>query len=172
MTGPEPDATPPAPIDWRPLPRAAAWVFALSGALSLLGPAVGLGIAASVLFLRRHGPETLIVGVGALLFAALLAGALLGWRRWRSTRWMLDGAALRIRRGIWWQAESLVPRSRVQHLDLERGPLERQAGLATLIVYTAGTRMAAVRLPGLSADDAGWLRDNLVHDSSDDDDAL
>ena len=53
-----------------------------------------------------------------------------------------------------WQLETRIPISRVQHLDLRRGPLERRAGLATLIVHTAGTRLSAVTVNGLDEADA------------------
>ena len=42
-----------------------------------------------------------------------------------------------------------VPRSRVQHTDVSQGPLERNHGLGTLVVYTAGTDHAKVELGGL-----------------------
>ena len=66
----------------------------------------------------------------------------------------------------------LVPRSRVQHLDVERGPLERQFALATLVVHTAGTQTAALRLSGLDDHDAVALRDALIPDATQHADAL
>ena len=66
----------------------------------------------------------------------------------------------------------LVPRSRVQHLDIERGPIERRFGLATLVVHTAGTRLHALRQPGLLAADALALRDALLPEADRDDDTL
>lgn len=105
-------------------------------------------------------------GVGALL------GAWFGWRRHRLTFWRLDAQSLGVRRGHMWQSESHVPVSRVQHLDLRRGPLERMAGLATLIVHTAGTRMNTVAVAGLAHADAERLRDRLARQLDHDDDAL
>jgi membrane protein YdbS with pleckstrin-like domain len=63
-----------------------------------------------------------------------------------------------------------VPASRVQHLDLKRGPLQRRYGLATLVIHTAGTRHSAVAVSGLDAADAERLRDRLAHQVDDDDD--
>ena len=93
---------------------------------------------------------------------ALLAGWLIGGVRWSRTRFALDEAGLRIRRGLWWRSETLVPRSRVQHTDINRGPLDRKLGLATLKVYTAGTKLASVAIEGLPAERAVELRDALV----------
>ena len=75
-------------------------------------------------------------------------------------------------RGQFWRREILVPRSRVQHLDIERGPIERHFGLATLIVHTAGTRLHALRQPGFLDADAVALRDALVPASARNDDVV
>ena len=67
-----------------------------------------------------------------------------GGKQYRYTFWKLDADGLAIRRGRLWQRETRVPATRVQHLDLKRGPLQRQRRLATLVVHTAGTRHSAV----------------------------
>ncbi len=77
-----------------------------------------------------------------------------------------------MRRGHLWQSESHVPVSRVQHLDLRRGPLERAAGLATLTVHTAGTRLNTVAITRLDQTDAERLRDRLARQLDHYDDAL
>jgi membrane protein YdbS with pleckstrin-like domain len=69
-----------------------------------------------------------------------------------------------------WRHETQVPISRVQHLDLKRGPLERYFKLATLVIHTAGTRHSAVSVAGLDAVDAEHLRDTLGRQLDDDDD--
>jgi membrane protein YdbS with pleckstrin-like domain len=71
-----------------------------------------------------------------------------------------------------YRKEVLVPRSRVQHLDLERGPIERHFGLATLVVHTAGTRMHALRQSGFLDADAVALRDALLPEADRHDDSL
>jgi len=100
-----------------------------------------------------------------------LAGAWLGWRKYRLIFWRLDKYALGVRQGYLWHSESRVPVSRVQHLDLRRGPLQRLLGLATLVVHTAGTQMNTVSIKGLLLDDAQRLRDRLAQ-QLDCDDAL
>ena len=98
-------------------------------------------------------------------------GAWLAVKRHRRTYWKLDDEGFGLRRGNWWQVEVRVPLSRVQHLDLKRGPLERSLNLSTLVVHTAGTKLAAVSASGLDAADAERLRDRLAH-QLDRDDAL
>ena len=69
---------------------------------------------------------------------------------------------MEIHRGIWWRSEIRVLRSRVQHTDLQRGPLDRRLGLADLDLHTAGSKNATVKLPGLDVDRAIALRDALL----------
>ena len=112
----------------------------------------------------------------AILVVAMLAvSAFVAWiqhRRWLSTAWRLDARGLQVRRGRMFHREILVPRSRVQHLDIERGPIERHYGLATLTVHTAGTRLHALRQPGFLDADAVALRDALVPASARNDDVV
>jgi membrane protein YdbS with pleckstrin-like domain len=167
----------PATGEWQPLPRDAA-VTAMYGGSAfglLLGGAATFFIGWPVLT-ARGGLDLpwwqglALMGVLWLLIGAL--GAFIAYRRWKSTAWKLDDTGLHFRRGRMWRKEVLVPRSRVQHLDIERGPIERQYTLATLIVHTAGTRQHALRIAGLADADAVALRDALVPAASRHDDVL
>jgi membrane protein YdbS with pleckstrin-like domain len=112
-----------------------------------------------------------MIFVGMLALMAV-AGALLGRAKWRRTHWRLDGRGLQVSRGLVWHSDVLVPRSRVQHLDIERGPIERHFGLATLVVHTAGTRLHALRQAGFADADAVALRDALLPEAQRDDDPV
>lgn len=158
----------PASADWQPLPLRAASIAAAAGAISgalLIGGALAAGWVVLDLPMRWLGAACMLV-LGALI------GAAFGFRRQRRTYWRLDDQGLGVRRDLMWQLETRVPISRVQHLDLRRGPIERSARLATLVVHTAGSRFSAVTLSGLDADDAEHLRDTLAHQLDRDDDAL
>jgi membrane protein YdbS with pleckstrin-like domain len=67
-----------------------------------------------------------------------------------------------IRTGVVWRRIISVPRSRVQHIDVAQGPIERRYGLATLSIYTAGTGFAKVDLPGVPYPRAVRIRDHLL----------
>lgn len=154
------------PAQWQPLPSRGAVVAAVGGA-SMALPLAVIGFVSS----NASGWISPWSAGPACLLAGIIIGGWTGWRRHRRVRWQLDDAGFGLRRGNWWQSETRVPISRVQHLDLKRGPLERGFGLATLVVHTAGTRMATVSVSGLDAADAERLRDRLSH-QLDHDDAL
>lgn len=155
---------------WQLLPARARPLFMLSGALGVgIAGLIALAVATLLLVNTQRAP-LLAAAVAWLLL--VMAGAWLGQRRYRYTGWLLDADGFGLRRGRMWHSETRVPASRVQHLDIRRGPLERRFGLSTLLIHTAGSRQNAVTLPGLDADDAERLRDHLARQvESDDDDA-
>ena len=110
------------------------------------------------------------VGLGRSSVAGLgvwvAASVLLLWRARvaaRVYRWQhRPGEGVVVCKGAWWQREVWIPMTRLQHLDIKRGPLERWLGLATLELHTAGAHDHETRLPGLEPPRAQALRDALL----------
>lgn len=150
--------------DWQPLPDRARLPSMLTPMLPVAGPGLAGGFVLAGVFGLWFAPPVL-----ALVGAAI--GAWIGLKHHRTTFWRLDEDGLAVRRGRLWQRETRVPATRVQHLDLKRGPLQRHRNLATLVVHTAGTRHSAVTVPHLDAGDAERLRDLLSRQIDADDDA-
>ncbi len=113
---------------------------ATPGLWSLLPPGIWLGFV-------------LLLGVWAFAWPRL---------RYRHTFFRVDDDRIEIRRGVVWRSVMQVPRSRVQHTDVNRGPIERSYGIATLVIYTAGTEHASISLSGLTEKDAYAIRDHLI----------
>lgn len=145
---------------WRPLSPSARNVFM---AMAFIWALIIALIPASVFLIAEDDlPWTNFFAVLILALVIASLSATIAFNRWRNTFWKLDDEALHVRRGKTWFKHICVPRSRVQHLDFERGPLERRYGLATLVVHTAGSQERAVRQSGLLLADAEYLRDVLV----------
>lgn len=98
---------------------------------------------------------------GLVLLAALYLVLILPGRRYRAWGYAEGEDELAIRRGVLVRTRTIVPFGRVQHIDVAQGPIERRFGLATLILHTAGTRSAAVALPGLLHEEAEAMRDRI-----------
>lgn len=146
--------------EWKPLAASARNVYiGVAIIWTFLITLIPAGI-----FAIAEDDSPLLYLAGALLLALVNSGfaAFIAFNRWRHTFWKLDAEALHVRRGKTWFKQLCVPRSRVQHLDFERGPLERRHGLATLVVHTAGSQNQALRQSGLLLADAEYLRDTLV----------
>lgn len=50
----------------------------------------------------------------------------------------IDEEAIRVRRGLFWVSESIVPIERLHKLEVSQGPVDRRFGLANVQVTTAG----------------------------------
>lgn len=79
----------------------------------------------------------------------------------RIWRFELQDDSLFLIRGVVTRTDTSVPYVRVQHVDTRRGPVERSVGLASVVVYTAGSRGADITIPGLRPERATELRERL-----------
>ena len=144
---------------WIELQRIVGWIVwaaltpLLLTALLAVVFAGSLGVTLSVL-----------LGVLCVATVILLAWTAQTWPKieYRYFRYLMDGDGVEIRSGVLWRKVVRVPRSRVQHIDVDQGPLERRYGLASLAIYTAGTEFAKVALPGLRYSRAIEMRDGLL----------
>ena len=64
--------------------------------------------------------------------------------------------------GLIFRKLSCQPILRVQHVEVNRGPLDRWAGLASLQVFSAGGEMHTFEIPGLTLDKAEQLREFIL----------
>lgn len=147
-----------APSGWQPLPPRAYRVFLY---VALLVTAVPCVVASLVMYKALAKVDWGWMAIAALWAVAIGFALWVARKRYRYTFWMLNEDGFAVRRGRLWQWETRVPTSRVQHLDLKRGPLERAHRLASLVLHTAGTRLSAVSISGLDDADAERLRDHF-----------
>ncbi|HEX5871894.1 MAG TPA: PH domain-containing protein, partial [Longimicrobium sp.] len=119
-------------------------------------------------------------GAAALLewpLALMIPIALLGiaWTVWvpaasyRHYAYQVGDVDVRVMHGWWTRSVAVVLHSRIQHVDTRQGPVERMMGLATVVVFTAGSVGAMVAIPGVAAAEAEALRDLLARLSGADD---
>ncbi len=135
-------------------------VLRLTAVLVCLLPAV---VAATVLGNLLDGSfvSVLVLVVIAAICTAIAADA---WARASFARFsaqLLDDG-LMVRRGVFWRSETFVPRTRIQHTEVNQGPLDRHWGMAKVIVFTAGTQLNSVGVSGLYHPEALVLRDTLL----------
>jgi len=143
-----------------PLQRIQGSLFIAAIALISL---IGISIATLV---GDDMPRFVAIGLFAL-WAVLAAGGAVFALRWPArdyehTSFRIDDEGIEIRRGVYWRIVLNVPRSRVQHIDVSQGPIERRFGLGTLVIYTAGTEHARVVLEGLPHERALQIREQLL----------
>ena len=98
---------------------------------------------------------------GPVLLLGLLSIVFLVPGRWRRWGYAFTDRELHVAHGWLTRVHIVVPVSRVQHIDVSQGPVERSAGVATLSLHTAGTENSLVVLPGISRQRAEEIRDTI-----------
>ena len=147
----------PPGVEWRRVsPR-----LATLRRLVVLGWLGTLGLAWVVIsVVSGLGLGLLLAGWGALAVCGAWAWWLIGRvvRRWgyaeREDDLYIVHGALRRRLVV-------VPYGRMQYADVQAGPLDQLAGLASVQLHTASPATSA-RIPGLPAPEAARLRDRLT----------
>jgi membrane protein YdbS with pleckstrin-like domain len=89
----------------------------------------------------------------------------LSYRRWR---YGVTDDAVELRHGVLVHHESSIPHFRVQHIDLEQGPLDRWRGVVKLSISTASPATDAT-LPGIEPERAEALRARILERAEADD---
>ena len=143
-----------------PLERIAGGLFIAGVATASL---IGISFA---LVVSDDMPGVLRIVLPGLWLVLVLFGAWHAYRwpprAYQHTFYRIDEQGIEIRKGVFWRIVINVPRSRVQHIDVSQGPIERRYGLGTLAIYTAGTDHAKVQLSGLEHGRALRIREHLL----------
>jgi membrane protein YdbS with pleckstrin-like domain len=95
---------------------------------------------------------------GALLVAAL-GGVALPLLRWRTWRYEVRDEEIDLLRGALIVRRTLIPMTRVQHVDTRRTPLSDMFGLRSVTVHTAA---GSHEIPALRPGDATAIRDRIA----------
>ncbi|MBI1402855.1 MAG: PH domain-containing protein [Porphyrobacter sp.] len=98
---------------------------------------------------------------GPVLLVALALIIRVPMRRYSARGYQMSADRLRVVKGLLWRSDTVVPFGRVQHIDVNQGPLERFFGIATMTLHTAGNHNASVKLPGLGEELAREMREDI-----------
>lgn len=138
-----------------PLDPAFITTSRIATALGLLPFVIGAG----VLELAQLLPP------GSFLVPMLLVYAFVTYtvpaRKYRHWGYNMGTDRLRVVRGYMFYSDTIVPFGRIQHIDVDQGPIDRRYGLAKLTVHTAGNHNSMVALPGLAHGDALAMREAI-----------
>jgi membrane protein YdbS with pleckstrin-like domain len=158
------------PVDLHSLPRAEAislrpiepsywkvlqWGWMITWGIILLAAAV-------VMFLTSPAEILIWIVIPATL---LLFGGLSYWlirKSFNQKAYALRDKDIIYRSGWLIQRIAVCPFNRIQHCSINSGPFERQLGLASLSIYTAGTEGADMKIPGVKDETAHELRDFIM----------
>jgi hypothetical protein len=132
--------------------------------LSALGTGLPVVLAAMLIGRGLSGEGGALGTVGGVLPFA--AAAVVLWRvavvpslRWRRWRWELRDEELDLRHGVVTEVRTIVPISRVQHVEVRRTPLASALGLSEVVVHTAA---GTTEVPAMDERAAVAVRDRIA----------
>lgn len=145
----------PPDVSWTPVSPKLATVRRLSAGITLGLTGVAALVAVGLLVNWLYGALALAVAAALFAWSWVLIG-----RNQRSWKYAEREDELLVSHGVMFRQLVVVPYGRMQFVDVAAGPLERSFGLATVELHTA-TPSTDAKIPGLSPDEAGRLRDRL-----------
>ena len=103
--------------------------------------------------------EAAAVGVAVVILALRVVFA---WFEYPYRGWLLRNHDVSFRQGIIGRSITTVPFSRVQHVAVSRSGISRAFGLASVDLFTAGSGVADLSIPGLDLSEAERLREHVL----------
>jgi uncharacterized protein len=144
----------------RRLAPAARIVWGLE-ALGWALPLVIAGVVGGAALGSTEVPDWVAPALRWTSIAVAVVGVLvvpqLRWRRWR---YEVREREIDLRRGMFSVVRTVVPMSRIQHVETRRTALSQPFDLTTVVVHTAA---GATEIPALDGAEAGELRDRIAH---------
>lgn len=129
---------------------------------ALWAVAASAGLIGSMLTGDGWGDLGPLISLAGALVGGLLLGMLLGYVSWRFTRYVIDGAELRIGSGVITKSSRRIPYERIQSVDIAEPLVARLFGLAELRIEMAGGKDSRTSLKFLRLSDARDLRRVLL----------
>ncbi len=96
-----------------------------------------------------------------LLILSLISGVV-GYFSAKACGYYQDEFDIYFKQGLWWKKQVALNYSRIQHIDISHGPLERRYQMATIKFFTAGGATSDLRISGLPNERAEKLRTDIL----------
>lgn len=105
-----------------------------------------------------------ILPVAACLLIAFYLWGFFVWvpKRCLRMRYIVRELDISLQKGYLFWSTLSVSINRIQHLEVNQGPLQRSFGLAVLSIYTAGTIGSDLKIPGLTFGEAQRIKQALL----------
>ena len=132
----------------------------ISAVGNVLNRAVSVGAFGFFAGMMLTGPLDLvpILAVFVLAPVGALLGAAYGVARYYRFTYELADGTLSVDSGVFDRQERAIPLSRIQNVDIERGPLQRVFGLAVVKFETAGGSATEATLNAVTVEEADELQ--------------
>lgn len=138
-------------------------VWRISASISLLVTSGVFLVSGYALSGSFDQPRWVGLAAGGVLAALMsLPSLILVDRQWSNWTYELRERDLVMSWGVFWRIRRCVARDRIQHIDINSGPLDRRFGLVQVVIHTAGMVGSVATIPGLTPNEAEFLRQQLL----------
>jgi len=91
-----------------------------------------------------------------------IASAFYGYYSAKACGYFIGEFDILYKEGIWWKKQTALSFSRIQHIDISHGPIERKYQIATIKFFTAGGMASDLKISGLLNQVAESLRAEIL----------
>jgi len=113
-------------------------------------------------------PLVLLYILLALILLRIVLSYIFAVKGFRHKAYAVRGRDVVYKSGWLWRTMVTIPFNRVQHLQVDQGPLERKMKLARLKIFTAGGQSSDLTIPGLRPETARRIKQFIVSKTSED----
>lgn len=104
----------------------------------------------------------LVIFIWVIVSTAILY---FGFSAWKYKGYALREHDILYKTGIFFRSTVVIAFNRVQHVEIQQGPLDRLFSLSSMTLFTAGGSSSDVTVPGLHPDQASRLK-NIIMQSA------
>jgi|CXWL01.1.fsa_nt_gi membrane protein YdbS with pleckstrin-like domain len=143
------------------------WLFSAFISVLMIGAMMLAVVIPLVISMRRHPERVFWSTLGIALLILIWVGIVIYTMakikaQWKNWTYEVRENDVVLSWGVLWQTRRHVARDRIQHLDINSGPLDRRFGLVQVGVFTAGALGTVGVIPGLTNAEAEDLRDMIL----------
>ena len=102
----------------------------------------------------------------ALILAVILFIYWITLKSFHHKQYALRTHDISYKEGLWWKQNTVIPFNRIQHVEVQQGPIQRLFDLAKIKIYTAGGSTSDLSISGLYVDTAHKLKHYIINKAS------
>ena len=127
--------------------------------------AIIVAVVLSIIFINVTDPEArkwiLMTAVPVLSIAVVLS-FVTAYFGFHQMAYAIRSRDIIYKKGLIYRKTTIIPFNRIQHCEVNHGPIDRIFNLASLKVFTAGGESSDLEIPGLTESRAQMIKDYII----------
>jgi membrane protein YdbS with pleckstrin-like domain len=123
---------------------------------------ISIGICAALYFIPELVSVPMLYIFITILLLILFFIVWVGFNSFKYKGYALRQHDIIFKSGIFFRSTTIISFNRVQHIEINQGPLDRYFKIVGLTLYTAGGSSSDLTIPGLSMEDANRIKEWIM----------